>query len=151
MSTPKRRASCAHPTLDADKRAKICNAPATAERVIEGVRLPLCDAHAAEHDARTRATTSMPKALDWTDRAACESWLNALDTAAKDLEAVGEDQTRDPADRDLGRRAARRMHAEAAHSVESLIAFARAGLAWLARDDDPPSGDPAGSGGSPAH
>lgn len=66
--------------------------------------------------------------LDWRDPAACASWLAALDSATKDVIAVGEDQTEAPANRDLGRRAARRAIAESGGAIESLLAYARAGL-----------------------
>lgn len=71
---------------------------------------------------------SVPKHLDWSDPKACAEWLGLLETAVENAIAVGEDQVRPSAQRDLGRRAARAALAEATHSIESLLAFARAGL-----------------------
>jgi hypothetical protein len=77
------------------------------------------------------------RALDWSDPEACASWLAALASAAHDLGGAAEDQTRAPAERDLGRRAARAIVTESSSAIDSLIAFARAGL---------PHGDPSGNG-----
>jgi len=82
----------------------------------------------------------MKRSLDWTDREACAAWLAALASAALDLGAAAEDQARAPAERDLGRKAARAIITESGSAIDSLIAFARAGL---------PGGDPSGNGDAP--
>lgn len=87
-------------------------------------------------------------ALPWHDRDACFEWLRALEASARDLIAVAEDATRAPGARDLGRRLAATLTAESASAIEALLEHARAGL----EDDEPESGDPAGSGGAgPTH
>jgi hypothetical protein len=85
-----------------------------------------------------------PNALAFNDREAVRAWLGALEATADELIAVAQDQTDPPGRRELGRALASRMVAEASIAMESLIAFALRGL----DDDDPESGDPAGSGGA---
>src|SRR5262249_42877537 len=118
---------CMVPVIDAQKRAKLCRRPAVTTREVEGVTLHFCQEHAAHIDAQ-RARVSSAERLDFTDAAAIAAWLSTLDSAARDVIAVAQDQTAPLRERDLGRRAAVAMLAEGAHSVESLIAFARAGL-----------------------
>lgn len=99
-------------------------------------------------------------ALNWNDRKACEAWLLALDAAAQDVIAAGEDQVKAPRDRELGRRTAREIIAGAGRSIESMLAYAARGLedddgsSGPDGDDAPPweTGDPAGNGeAGPVH
>ena len=89
-----------------------------------------------------------PDRLDFDDRDAVAEWLTALEATANDLMSIAHDQTDPPGRRELGRALAGRMAAEASSAIDALIAHARAGL----DDDEPDSGDPAGSGSAgPAH
>lgn len=72
---------------------------------------------------------SAPVTLDWTDPTAVRRWAHALLTQARDAIAAGEDATRPPAHRELGRQAARRIIAEAEGAIGVLI-----DAAGLARD-----------------
>ncbi|MFT3768507.1 MAG: hypothetical protein QM820_23925 [Minicystis sp.] len=66
MSRPGER--CGHPVLDAQKRAKICGKPATAERTYEGIEWALCAAHAASFDTTgdMMATPELPTVSEET-------------------------------------------------------------------------------------
>jgi hypothetical protein len=88
---------------------------------------------------------NLPDHLDWHDRKACAQWLATLKVAVESAVAVGADQIQPMARRDLGRHAARTALVEAWQSIESLFAFAQAGLD--ANDPLEPS-DPTGSGGA---
>ena len=65
--------------------------------------------------------------LDFTDAKAVEQWLNALDCTAKDAIAAGDDATKAPGRRLLGRATARMHVEEARHKLRSLLEAARRG------------------------
>ncbi len=65
--------------------------------------------------------------LDFTDAKEIEQWLDAVDCAAKDAVAAGDDATRSPGRRLLGRATARAHVAEARHKLRSLVEAARRG------------------------
>jgi len=67
------------------------------------------------------------EALDFTDAKEVERWLDAVDCAAKDAIAAGDDATRPPGRRLLGRATARAHVAEARHKLRSLVEAARRG------------------------
>ncbi len=62
-----------------------------------------------------------PDNLDWTNPTAVRQWAHALLTQARDTIAAGEDATRPPAHRELGRQAARRIITEAERAIGVLI------------------------------
>jgi hypothetical protein len=83
------------------------------------------------------------RGLDWSNLAAVSRWLVNLRVAIDDADSVVEDMLRPPRERELGPALHREQYAEAHQQIRGLLAFA-----------EPPEserGDPAGSGGSPAH
>lgn len=62
--------------------------------------------------------------LDLTDRAELRAWLADLRTQIDDALAAGEDATRPPARRELGRRAARRAVVQAGRALDRILAVA---------------------------
>jgi hypothetical protein len=67
-------------------------------------------------------------ALDFRNPEAFRVWLHALRDDLDDAIAAGEDATRAPAHRDLGRRMARRLLLDAHASLRDLVASAERGL-----------------------
>src|SRR5262245_42603513 len=65
-----------------------------------------------------------PAHVDLTDPAARAAWLAAMRESTLDALAAGEDQTRPPGARDLGRREARRILTDAGRSIGQLLAAA---------------------------
>lgn len=70
------------------------------------------------------STGRKPAALDWSDAAAVQRWGAALRENIDDIAAAGEDQTRPPGARDLGRRAARHTILDGKRSLVRDLAFA---------------------------
>jgi len=68
-----------------------------------------------------------PPTLDLTDKAAVRAWLAELRTQIEDAVAAGEDATRPPGRRALGRPTARRAILEAKRSIEGLLEVAERG------------------------
>lgn len=66
--------------------------------------------------------------LDFADPSALRAWLARVEAVADDALSAGEDQIRSPAERDLGRRQAGRLLAEARSSLARLLDVARRGL-----------------------
>ena len=60
-------------------------------------------------------------AVDLANHAAAQAWLTALTEQVEDLAAAGEDATRPPGERDLGRRSARRMVLDARDAIRELL------------------------------
>jgi hypothetical protein len=81
--------------------------------------------------------------LDWSDPSAVSRWLLDLRAAIEDADSVVEDMLRPPKQRELGPALHRTQYAEAQRQILQLLDFAGA--------TEPDRGDPAGSGGSPAH
>jgi hypothetical protein len=69
------------------------------------------------------------KPLDLADPAMVRAWLAALRTQVADALAAGEDATRRPSRRRLGRQTARRTLQEASRAVEQLLEVADRGVA----------------------
>ena len=59
--------------------------------------------------------------LDWGDPAAVEAWLRDVHTQARDAVEAGKDATRPPGQRELGRRAARRIILQASRKLAELF------------------------------
>lgn len=59
--------------------------------------------------------------LDWGDPAAVDAWLRDVHTQASDAVEAGKDATRPPAQRELGRRAARRIILQASRKLAELF------------------------------
>ena len=70
-----------------------------------------------------------PEPLVLADRAMMRAWLKELRTQIADALAAGEDATRRPSYRRLGRKTARRTLEEASRAVEQLLAAADRGVA----------------------
>ncbi len=71
-----------------------------------------------------RDTHPHPEKLDWSDPDAVRAWARDILTQARDAIGAGEDATRPPGRRELGRRAARRIIAEADRAIGALGGFA---------------------------
>lgn len=84
-----------------------------------------------------------PPRLDWSDPAAVDAWARDVYTQARDGLAAGEDATRPPGLRDLGRHAARGIIEEAARKLDGLYRFAD-----LDARRPPPAPGTIGGGGS---
>jgi hypothetical protein len=67
------------------------------------------------------------KTLDFADREAVRAWLAHLRAQIEDVVATGEDATRPPDQRRLGRAAARQGIEEARRALEQLLAAAERG------------------------
>lgn len=66
--------------------------------------------------------------LEWSDPAAVRAWLRDVRTQSRDVVAAGLDATAPLGERELGRRAARRIIVDAEGALETLFASAAAGL-----------------------
>ena len=77
--------------------------------------------------------------LDHADEQDFRAWLRLVKEAVLDLLRAAEDQTREPSQRDLGRRAAAAIVAESGHALEELLALAERSAGHA---------DPSGFGGS---
>jgi len=66
--------------------------------------------------------------LNLADLAKVRVWLDRVETHVKDALAAGEDATRPPARRDLGRRTARSALLEARQSLQRLLHVAKRGV-----------------------
>jgi hypothetical protein len=66
--------------------------------------------------------------LDLADPEDVRRWLDKLDGDVRDAIAAGEDATRPPGQRDLGRRTAREQILESGRSLQMLVKAARRGL-----------------------
>ena len=62
--------------------------------------------------------------LDLSDPAAVRAWLAHLREQIEDAVAAGEDATRPPGKRELGRRSARRMIVQARRALRGILAMA---------------------------
>jgi len=71
--------------------------------------------------------SSIPPALDWGDAAAVNAWARDVYTQARDAIDAGEDATRPPGKRELGRAAARRILREALDKLDSAFRYAGIG------------------------
>ena len=142
---------CAFPVLDAQKRAKVCGAPATTTRIVSGfdapgVELDLCDRCAATFDAKApkvKAPAPTPKStLDWTQPIQVALWLVGLRLAFDDADGAALDMLR----------ASRPAPRPAAAPPAPTVRPARQNplRARLRRAPEDEHGDPAGSGGSGA-
>jgi hypothetical protein len=67
------------------------------------------------------APAGSARPLDWGDPAAVAAWLRDVHTQARDAVAAGDDATRPPGRRELGRRAARRIIREASRKLADLF------------------------------
>ena len=65
--------------------------------------------------------------LDFSDREAVRAWLRELRTQVAEIAAAGEDATRPPGKRALGRATARSTILEAQRAIEQMIATAEQG------------------------
>ena len=65
-----------------------------------------------------------PPALDWGDAAAVRAWARDVYTQARDATGAGEDATRPPGQRELGRAAARRIIDGARRKLDDAFRFA---------------------------
>lgn len=81
----------------------------------------------ADLEARPAAPTVEVRPLDLTDPAATRAWLADLRTQIDDAVAAGEDATRPPGRRLLGRPMARSAIVEARHALDQLLAAAERG------------------------
>ncbi|MFT3775343.1 MAG: hypothetical protein QM820_59095 [Minicystis sp.] len=70
-----------------------------------------------------------PYVLDLSNRDAARAWLAELRTQIDDAVSAGEDATRPPGRRALGRPTARRALLEARHSIEQMLVAAERGAA----------------------
>src|SRR5215468_4264037 len=86
------------------------------------------DLEAWRDEVEDRPYREPPKPLDLTDSSAVRAWLTDLHKNIKDAIAAGDDATRPPGERDLGRRTAREHILEAHRSLRLLIEAARRGL-----------------------
>ncbi len=108
-----------HPSLD---RGRPTYLPALADFLGD---LHDWQAAAAEHAA---STSSAPPPLDLADPAVLRAWLADLRLQLDNAVGAGEDATRPPAERDLGRRTARRLLLGARASIASLLLSAERAL-----------------------
>ena len=65
--------------------------------------------------------------LDWSDHEAVRAWLRELRTQIDEIVGAGEDATRPPGERALGRAAARRAILEAQRALGQMLAAAEGG------------------------
>jgi hypothetical protein len=79
---------------------------------------------AAARSARSRTPEALPPQLDWRDAAAVAAWARDVHTQAQDGLAAGADATLAPGQRELGRKAARRIITEASGKLDALFRFA---------------------------
>ena len=77
----------------------------------------------ARSGQRSAPSSSPPPAirLDRGDPAAVGSWLRDVHTQARDVAEAGKDATRPPGQRELGRRAARRIITQASRKLTDLL------------------------------
>jgi hypothetical protein len=68
-----------------------------------------------------------PPALDFGDLEALDRWLLDMTIHIRDATGAGEDATRPPGERDLGRRAARRIIVDADLALYQLLDVAKRG------------------------
>jgi len=66
--------------------------------------------------------------VDLGDREAARAWLHALAEQIEDATAAGEDATRSPGQRELGRRAARAIVMDARDALREMVRAAEKGL-----------------------
>ena len=69
-------------------------------------------------------TSKTPPALDWGDPVAVNTWALDVYTQARDATGAGEDATRPPGQRELGRAAARRIIDGARRKLDDALRFA---------------------------
>ena len=78
-------------------------------------------------------------------------WIADVVTSYRDLDAVTKDQLRRERKRDLGVREAKRLYRDASDQLARLLGLAGGRGGGDGGDGGDHRGDPAGSGGSPAH
>lgn len=83
----------------------------------------------AEAEAAAERRAGDVPALDLTDREIARAWLADLRAQIDDVMAAGEDATRPPGRRALGRAVARNAITEGRHALTRLLAAAERGLA----------------------
>jgi hypothetical protein len=66
--------------------------------------------------------------IDWSNRDEVRAWLADLRAQVDDAVAAGEDATRPPGRRELGRRAARRAILQAGRALEQILTVAERGV-----------------------
>ena len=85
---------------------------------------PATDLRAASVHAPSAQGAASPPPLDLGDPLAARTWLLSLRETLRDATSAGEDQTRPPGRRRLGRATARETIAEASEAAEAAIATA---------------------------
>ena len=81
--------------------------------------------HSACVPGAPAAPAPAPPTLDWADPTAVEAWARDLCVHVQDAVGAGEDATRPPGGRELGRRAARRLILEAEKNLTAAFGLAR--------------------------
>lgn len=69
-------------------------------------------------------TKHNPERLDWRDESAVRAWARDVFTQVRDAIGAGEDATRSPGRRELGRRAARRIIRQVDRKLADAFRFA---------------------------
>jgi hypothetical protein len=91
-----------------------------------GVLVRELDAWLADVEARPPAASEIPP-LDLGDHDAVRGWLTELRAQINDIAAAGEDATRPPGQRELGRATARNAILEARDAIGQIMAAAERG------------------------
>lgn len=84
-------------------------------------------------EARPMGSAGEPYVLDLGDREAVRAWLAELRTQIDDAVGAGEDATRPPGRRELGRPTARSAILEARRAIDAMLAAAERGTEAAAR------------------
>jgi hypothetical protein len=84
--------------------------------------------HAPSAQDGSSLPPSSPPPIDWGSPPAVRAWLLSLRETFRDAASAGEDQTRPPARRRLGRATARETLTEAIDAAEAAIAHALASV-----------------------